>query len=226
MGQRVMIAMMLAGEPDLLIADEPTSALDVTVQLQVLAILDDLVSERGHGADLHQPRSGAGRHVLRPGGHHVCRPDRGGTAARPTCTRPSTPTRAVCWAACRAPPAATAPARADRATRPGSSDRVLIELEALVVTFGEGAKTRPGRRPGQLPRRTRPSAFGLVGESGSGKIDGAASHRRADPGWSGRIRLDGEALGRSRDAGGHRSCRWFSRTPTARCIPGTRSIGS
>jgi peptide/nickel transport system ATP-binding protein len=46
-GQRVMIAMMLAGEPDLLIADEPTSALDVTVQLQVLAILDDLVRDRG-----------------------------------------------------------------------------------------------------------------------------------------------------------------------------------
>ena len=49
MGQRVMIAMMLAGEPDLLIADEPTSALDVTVQLQVLAILDDLVGQRGMG---------------------------------------------------------------------------------------------------------------------------------------------------------------------------------
>ena len=49
MGQRVMIAMMLAGEPDLLIADEPTSALDVTVQLQVLAILDDLVARRGMG---------------------------------------------------------------------------------------------------------------------------------------------------------------------------------
>ncbi len=49
MGQRVMIAMMLAGEPDLLIADEPTSALDVTVQAQVLAILDDLVSRRGMG---------------------------------------------------------------------------------------------------------------------------------------------------------------------------------
>lgn len=49
MGQRVMIAMMLAGEPDLLIADEPTSALDVTVQLQVLAILDDLVGRRGMG---------------------------------------------------------------------------------------------------------------------------------------------------------------------------------
>jgi peptide/nickel transport system ATP-binding protein len=49
MGQRVMIAMMLVTEPDMLIADEPTSALDVTVQMQVLAILDDLVSERGLG---------------------------------------------------------------------------------------------------------------------------------------------------------------------------------
>jgi peptide/nickel transport system ATP-binding protein len=47
MGQRVMIAMMLIAEPDLLIADEPTSALDVTVQNEVLRILDDLVRERG-----------------------------------------------------------------------------------------------------------------------------------------------------------------------------------
>ncbi len=49
MGQRVMIAMMLIAEPDLLIADEPTSALDVTVQNQVLRILDDLVADRGMG---------------------------------------------------------------------------------------------------------------------------------------------------------------------------------
>lgn len=49
MGQRIMIAMMLIPDPDLLIADEPTSALDVTVQMQVLAIVDDLVSQRGMG---------------------------------------------------------------------------------------------------------------------------------------------------------------------------------
>ncbi len=49
MGQRVMIAMMLVAEPDLLIADEPTSALDVTVQNEVLRILDRLVRERGMG---------------------------------------------------------------------------------------------------------------------------------------------------------------------------------
>ena len=49
MGQRAMIAMMLIRDPDLLIADEPTSALDVTVQMQVLAIIDDLVAQRGMG---------------------------------------------------------------------------------------------------------------------------------------------------------------------------------
>lgn len=49
MGQRVMIAMMLIPEPDLLIADEPTSALDVTVQAEVLSILDGLVRSRGMG---------------------------------------------------------------------------------------------------------------------------------------------------------------------------------
>ena len=49
MGQRAMIAMMLIAEPELLIADEPTSALDVTVQLEVLGILDRLVRERGMG---------------------------------------------------------------------------------------------------------------------------------------------------------------------------------
>jgi peptide/nickel transport system ATP-binding protein len=49
MGQRIMIAMMMIPQPDIIIADEPTSALDVTVEMQVLAILDDMVSERGMG---------------------------------------------------------------------------------------------------------------------------------------------------------------------------------
>ena len=47
MGQRVMIAMMLAPDPELLIADEPTSALDATVQAEILRLLEDLVSRRG-----------------------------------------------------------------------------------------------------------------------------------------------------------------------------------
>jgi len=49
MGQRIMIAMMLVTEPDLIIADEPTSALDVTIRRQILSILDELVTTRGTG---------------------------------------------------------------------------------------------------------------------------------------------------------------------------------
>lgn len=49
MGQRIMIAMMLIQQPEIVIADEPTSALDVSVRLQVLAVLDELVSQRGLG---------------------------------------------------------------------------------------------------------------------------------------------------------------------------------
>jgi peptide/nickel transport system ATP-binding protein len=49
MGQRIMIAMMLLPDPQILIADEPTSALDVSVQLQVLDIMDKLVRDRGMG---------------------------------------------------------------------------------------------------------------------------------------------------------------------------------
>jgi peptide/nickel transport system ATP-binding protein len=73
MGQRVMIAMVLVADPDLIIADEPTSALDVTVSMQVLAILDDLVAQRGLGLifishDLDLVRSFCDRVIVMYGG--------------------------------------------------------------------------------------------------------------------------------------------------------------
>lgn len=49
MGQRIMIAMMLVAGPKLVIADEPTSALDVTVRMEVLSVLDEMVSRRHVG---------------------------------------------------------------------------------------------------------------------------------------------------------------------------------
>ncbi|WP_136619294.1 MULTISPECIES: ABC transporter ATP-binding protein [Mesorhizobium] len=47
MKQRIVIAMALAADPDLLIADEPTTALDVTVQAQIIRLLSDLIRDRG-----------------------------------------------------------------------------------------------------------------------------------------------------------------------------------
>ena len=82
MGQRIMIAMMLAPDPALLIADEPTSALDVTVQMRVLQILDRLVRERGMGLifishDLNLVATFCDRVIIMYGGRIVetCRAD-------------------------------------------------------------------------------------------------------------------------------------------------------
>ena len=47
MNQRVMIAMALAGQPDLLVADEPTTALDATIQAQILELLGEIRRESG-----------------------------------------------------------------------------------------------------------------------------------------------------------------------------------
>jgi len=73
MGQRIMIAMMLITNPEVMIADEPTSALDVTVQMQVLSLLDDMVRERGMGLvlishDLHLVSSFCDRVLVMYGG--------------------------------------------------------------------------------------------------------------------------------------------------------------
>ncbi len=83
MGQRVMIAMMMIPDPKILIADEPTSALDVSVQTQVLDIMDKLVRERGMGLifishDLNLVASFCDRVLIMYGGRivEVCDADK------------------------------------------------------------------------------------------------------------------------------------------------------
>ena len=90
MGQRIMIAMMLIPGPEILIADEPTSALDVTVQKEVLEIMDKLVRERGMGLifishDLQLVSAFCDRVLIMYGGRIVetCRADRLHEATHP-----------------------------------------------------------------------------------------------------------------------------------------------
>ena len=71
--QRVMIAIALANEPDLLIADEPTTALDVTVQAQILKLLQDLQQRLGMALLLITHDLGIVRKIAR----HVCVMTRG-----------------------------------------------------------------------------------------------------------------------------------------------------
>ena len=80
--QRVMIAMALACEPKLLIADEPTTALDVTIQAQILHLLDDLKARLNMGMLLVTHDMGVIAGPGRPGAGHVRGPDRRGGADR------------------------------------------------------------------------------------------------------------------------------------------------
>ncbi|MEZ5476850.1 MAG: ATP-binding cassette domain-containing protein [Thiolinea sp.] len=162
--QRVMIAMALINEPDLLIADEPTTALDVTIQAQILELIDELKRELGMAVlfithDLAVVRQIADRVAV------MCKGDLVEiNAAGPLFERRSILIPRNCWG--RFMPAAN---------RLPADAPVLMEVEDLKVWF-------PIQR-GVLRRTVgyvkavdgvsftlrEGEALGIVGESGSGK---------------------------------------------------------
>ncbi|SNR61503.1 ABC transporter ATP-binding protein [Paracoccus sediminis] len=179
--QRLMIAMALACKPDILIADEPTTALDVTVQAQVLDLLQELQAETGMGLllithDLGVVAEIADRVVVMNGGQIVETGD-----AAEVYRDPKHPyTRKLIDAA---PGKGAMPDERDRTGQP------LLRAEGLTKTYG-AFRALKGVDLTIMPGET----VAVVGESGSGKSTLARAILRLDDPDGGRILYRGEDL--------------------------------
>ncbi|WP_051234070.1 ABC transporter ATP-binding protein [Halomonas halocynthiae] len=186
--QRVMIAMAIANRPELLIADEPTTALDVTVQQDILALLDDLRDTHNMGIllithDLNLVR----RHA-----HRVCVMKNGQQQESGTVQRVfQHPENSYTRQLLNADPSG-------RPTPPTSTD-TLLELRELEVNFQRPKRLFAKRPPAFQALQPlnlhvgRGETLGVVGESGSGKTTLALALLRLTPS-QGEIHFDGERL--------------------------------
>jgi microcin C transport system ATP-binding protein len=186
--QRAMIAMALAGRPKLLIADEPTTALDVTIQAQILALLDDLQAETGMALlfithDLNLVRRFTDRVGVMERGRLV----EIGATAEVFASPQHRYTQSLLAS------------RPKRAVEPVAADaRSLLSARDLRVSF-EVAGTWFRRRSVDAVRSAtlelrRGETLGIVGESGSGKTTLAMALLALVPVAGGSVSLDGRRV--------------------------------
>ncbi|MGQ2903854.1 MAG: ABC transporter ATP-binding protein [Neoaquamicrobium sediminum] len=199
MRQRVVIALALSAEPDLIIADEPTSALDVSVQAQIIKVLKQLCESRGAAVMLVTHDMGviaetATRMIVMNKGRIVETGTVGDIIKRPKeeytiglidsipSIRDETRRHDV-------PPAATQLVKVENLTRdfdlsPSFFDRLVKGSKRSIVKAVQDVSF--GIRKG--------STYGLVGESGSGKSTCARMLVGLIPPTSGRVLLEDEDI--------------------------------
>jgi len=186
--QRAMIAMALACRPKLLICDEPTTALDVTIQAQILALLDELQAEMGMALlfithDLN---------LVRRFTHRVGVMERGVLVeVGPTETVFANPQHAYTRKLL-----ASRPQRVVQAL-PGDAP-ILVAGDDIGVTF-TSAQGWFGKRHFEAVRHAtlrlrRGETLGIVGESGSGKTTLGMALLALQPISGGAVALDGERI--------------------------------
>lgn len=185
--QRVVIAMALAFDPELLIADEPTTALDVTTQAEILRLLRNLQRERGAGLlfithDLGIVADIADHVVVMQNGIAV----EEGPAASVLATPHHPYTQSLL---------AALPRRRSPRARAGATTPPVLEAEGITVSYrastGVLRRTRiPAVREVSLTLR-RGQTHGIVGESGSGKSTLVRALLHLEPRDAGRVRIDG-----------------------------------
>ena len=186
--QRAMIAMALACRPKLLIADEPTTALDVTIQAQILALLDDLQREYGMAIlfithDLNLVRRFTHRVGVMEKGRLV---EQGATAE--VLTRPQHPYTIKLINS--RPQRAVQPVPADAPILAAARD-VTVDFVASRGWFGKDVFRAVRDATLELKRG---ETLGIVGESGSGKTTLGMALLALQPIAAGSVTLEGTRL--------------------------------